>query len=363
MPAVVLLLATAVLGAAAWRIGAPSAGRLATLALIASGLGVISGARVTGAIGSYLVRWWWVIAAVVWLSVSWSTWSLLSRTRARVAVAAVAVVGLLALAGLMAGRAVSVHVPGEGDSVAVGQLGDQIAGALGDEGAYVVDWTDARDWGAVGAGVFVDLERRGLAVEAASRFAPTFGSWRTAPIQSGDGLVLVVGADDVARGFQPPPDATVIAEYEPLTATEQQRLDALQQQIRGSLGSAEEPDWTLADSAFGRQVLRDQGVPAALVDQLSELRARGRPTPSSSSRTAEREPGNRARRDAPPRLADPGLAHDDGHGWASRRDRGRRRGRSASALGSPADDARRSVDTHARSVPPARGPVRDHSAR
>ena len=275
VPAVVLLLAAAALGAAAWRIGAPSAGRLATLALIASGLGVISGARVTGAVGSYLVRWWWVIAAVVWLSVSWSTWSLLSRTRARAAVAAVAVVGLLALAGLMAGRAVSVHVPGEGDSVAIGQLGDQIAGALGDEGAYVVDWTDARDWGAVGAGVFVDLERRGLAVEAASRFAPTFGSWRTAPIQSGDGLVLVVGADDVARGFQPPPDATVIAEYEPLTATEQQRLDALQQQIRGSLGSAEEPDWTLADSAFGRQVLRDQGVPAALVDQLSELRARG----------------------------------------------------------------------------------------
>ena len=83
VPAVVLLLATAALGAAAWRIGAASAGRLATLALIASGLGVASGARVTGAVGSYLVRWWWVIAAVVWLSVSWSIWSLLSRSRVR----------------------------------------------------------------------------------------------------------------------------------------------------------------------------------------------------------------------------------------------------------------------------------------
>jgi hypothetical protein len=275
VPAVVLLLATAVLGAAAWRIGAASAGRLATLALIASGLGVVSGARVTGAVGSYLVRWWWVIAAVIWLSIGWSIWSLLSRTRARAAVATVAVVGFLVLAGLIAGRAVSAHVPGERDSVAIGQLGDQIADALGDEGAYVVDWTDARDWGAIGSGVFVDLERRGLAVEAAPRFAPTFGSWRTAPIQSGDGLLLVVGADDVARGFQPPPDATVIAHYGPLSASEQQRLDALQQQIRGSLGSAEEPDWTLADSAFGRQVLRDKGAPADLVDELSELRARG----------------------------------------------------------------------------------------
>jgi len=187
----------------------------------------------------------------------------------------VAVVGLLVLAGLMAGRAVSAHVPGEPDSVAIGQLGDQIADALGGEGAYVVDWTDARDWGAVGAGVFVDLARRGLDVEAASRFAPVFGSWRTAPVQAGDGLLLVVGADDVARGFEPPPEATVVARYEPLTVTEQERLDRLQQQIQGSLVISEEPDWTLADSAFGRQVLRDQGAPADLVDELRELRARG----------------------------------------------------------------------------------------
>lgn len=275
VPALVLLLATAALGAVAWRRGAASAGRLAILAVIASGLGVVSGARVTGAVGSYLVRWWWVIAAVVWLSVGWSIWSLLSRTRARGAVATLAVVGLLALAGLMVGRGVSAHVPGERDSVAIGQLGDQIADALGDEGAYVVDWTDALDWGAVGAGVFVDLERRGMAVEAASRFAPAFGSWRTAPIQSGDGLLVVAGADDIARGFEPPPDAIVIAQYEPLTATEQQRLEALRQQVRGSLGSTEEPEWTLADSAFGRQVLRDQGAPADLIDELSELRARG----------------------------------------------------------------------------------------
>ena len=65
------------------------------------------------------------------------------------------------------------------------------------------------------------------------------------------------------------------SQYEPLTATEQQRLEALRQQVRGSLGSTEEPEWTLADSAFGRQVLRDQGAPADLIDELSELHARG----------------------------------------------------------------------------------------
>jgi hypothetical protein len=275
VPAVVLLVATAALGAVAWRRGAASPGRLATLAVVASGLGVVSGARVTGAVGSYLVRWWWVIAAVVWLSVSWSIWSVLSRSRVRGAVATGVVVALIALAGLMVGRALSAHVPGERDSVAIGQLGDQIADALGDEGGYVVDWTDARDWGAVGAGVFVDLERRGLAVKAASRFAPTFGAWRTAAVQAGDGLIVVVGADDLARGFQPPPDATVIARYEPLTANEQRRVEALQAQIHGRTGSTDDQDWTLADTDFGRQVLRDQGAPADLVDELSDLRAHG----------------------------------------------------------------------------------------
>ena len=275
VPALILLAATVALGALAWRRGAASAGRLATLAVVATGLGVLSGARVTGAVGSYLVRWWWVIAAVVWLSVSWSSWSLLSRTRARGAVATVAVVALIALTGVMVGGAVSAHVPGDRDSVAIEQLGRQVAAAVGRDGAYVVDWTDARDWGAVGAGVFADLERRGLAVDAASRFAPVFGAWRTAPPQSGDGLLLVVGADDLARGFEPPPDAVVVARYEPLTAGEQRRLEAVEQQIRGRLGTAEDPDWTLADSAFGRQVLRDRGAPADLVDELAELRARG----------------------------------------------------------------------------------------
>ena len=275
VPALILLAAMATLGVVAWRRAAASAGRLATLVVIAAGLGVVSGARVTGAVGSYLVRWWWVIAAVVWLSISWSIWSMVSRTRARGALAVVAVAALIGLGGVMVGRAVMAHVPGERDSVAIGQLGDQIAGALGDDGAYVVDWTDARDWGAIGQGVFVDLERRGLAVHAASRFAPVFGSWRTAPVHTGDGLIVIVGADDLARGFEAPPGAIVIARYEPLTARELRRVETLQQQIQAGMGSTAAPEWTLADTVFGRQVLQDRGAPPDLVAELSKLRARG----------------------------------------------------------------------------------------
>ena len=275
VPALILLAATVALGAVAWRRGATSAGRLAILAVIATGLGVVSGARVTGLVGSYLVRWWWVIAAFVWLSITWSIWSLLSRTRARRVVATVAVAAMIVLAGAMAGRAGLADVPSARDSIAIGQLESQIAAAVGDAGAYVVDWTDARDWGAVGSGVFVNLRERGLAVSAASRHAPTFGAWRTAPTEADDGLILVVGGDEIARGFEPPPDAIVVAQYDPLSRSEQRRVGALELAIGDRIGARADWDWSLADTPFGRQVLRDRGAPADLVDELAELRARG----------------------------------------------------------------------------------------
>ena len=60
-----------------------SAGRLALLVVAACAFGVVATSRITGLIGTYLVRWWWVLAAVVWLSISWSVMCLLTERRAR----------------------------------------------------------------------------------------------------------------------------------------------------------------------------------------------------------------------------------------------------------------------------------------
>jgi hypothetical protein len=82
VPAVVLLLATAALGGGVAHrrgerrpAGDPRPDRQRA--------SVSPPAPRSPAVGSYLVRWWWVIAAFVWLSVSWSIWSLLSRSRVR----------------------------------------------------------------------------------------------------------------------------------------------------------------------------------------------------------------------------------------------------------------------------------------
>jgi hypothetical protein len=278
LPAVALLGAAGLLGVLAARSGSVSAARLAALTLVASALGLVAGSRVTGFVGTYLVRWWWVIAACVWLSIAWSTWTLLARTRARSTLAALATVAVVALSGVMVWRAALAEVPSAGDSAAIGELASEIAAVLDGQSTYVVDWTDGRDWGAVGSGVFVDLEQRGLSVAAASRHAPTVGAWRTAPPQSGDGLILVFGDDDLARGLAPPPDATVIAEHEPMTTSEQQRAHAIEDRLSTSLAAlATDVVWdrSLVDTPFGRQVLEDRGVPADLVQELAALRTRG----------------------------------------------------------------------------------------
>ena len=236
-PGVALLAATVVLGFLAWRRGVRSAGRLAVLAVSVAGLGVVAGSRVTGLVGSYLVRWWWVIAAVVWLSVLWSGWSLLVGARVRAVVAVVSVGALVVLSAVMIGRAVSVEVPNAQDSVVIGRLSSQIMAALDDDASsFVVDWTDARDWGAVGSGVFVDLERRGLSVAAAARHDATFGTWRTASPQERDGLIVVMAADELERGVAPPPEAGAVADYDPLTPTQRARTEELLGQVGDELG-------------------------------------------------------------------------------------------------------------------------------
>jgi hypothetical protein len=275
LPALLLLLATGALGSLAWRRGAASAGALAVLAIVASGIGVLGGSRVTGLVGSYLVRWWWVIAAVVWLSVLWSAWSLPADARVRRVVAVVSCGALVVLSGTLIVRAASTDVPNARDSTAIGELADELVAELDDgTSSYVVDWTDARDWGAVGAGVFLDLDRQGLPVVAAGRHAPTHGAWRTAAPDAGDGLVMIMGADDLARGAVPPAGAEVVARYEPLTRDQRERSEQLRVEIGDALG---EPGWdeTLVDTRFGRQVLADRGVSPDLVDELAELRARG----------------------------------------------------------------------------------------
>ena len=275
VPALMLVLLTAVLGWAATRRGVPSAGRLATLAILATGLGVVSTARITGPIWNYVMRWWWVIAAVMWLSVAWSTWSLVRQTRARTVIvgASLAVGAILSIT--LAWRGTSVRLPEELHAAAVAELRDELDQSLDRDVRYLLEWVDRRGWGGVGQGLFLDLRRRGFSVSVPESESPAFDPWHIARADQVDARVLVFGSEDLLSGALPPPDATLVAQHDPLSPRQRARSDMLRRDILRAAGIGDDASPENSEAVLARAMLGLEGVDQAMVDEFVALRQRG----------------------------------------------------------------------------------------
>jgi hypothetical protein len=275
IPATLLILATAALGALAWRRGAKDAGRLAALAVAGAALGVVGVSRITGILGPYLARWTWVVAALVWLSLAWSLWSLLSRasmTRALVAAALVAVIGLTASNAL---AATSVRAPDHQFSDTIARLGPSTAAHLQRDQRYLLAFVDSENVGAMGEGMLLDLAERGRHVRVEPELSRLVGSWRTARRTQVDAVVVVVAGGELERGWSPPPGARRISAYDPLTPRERTRSQRLERQARATLGLNAPSGALPLVTPFGRKQLVDNGVDQHVVDALHQLHERG----------------------------------------------------------------------------------------
>jgi hypothetical protein len=92
----VVLAAVLLCGWLAWKRRA-SATRFACLMFATVWFGVLASARLTGMPGAYQVRWWWVIAALLWCSLLWSLWSRFDNDRIVQPVTTAGAVALLVL--------------------------------------------------------------------------------------------------------------------------------------------------------------------------------------------------------------------------------------------------------------------------
>ncbi len=271
LPALILLAAVAALGLLAARRGAAGAARLAALSLAATLVGLVATARVVGPVFDYLLRFWWIIGASLWLSVAWSVVSL---TRARLVVPA----GLAIMTVLSAGltwRAVSVEVPERPSGDAVRSLGDQLATGLDHDTGYVLEWADRRTFGGTAMGVFLDLHDRGFDVAAPLQYDMWFDSWHLRDRDTAEAILTVVGQDDLDAGTTPPPDAVTVARYDPLDPTQRARAEQLWQAITSAVDPAAGTGPSDLDSAAGRQALVDAGADKATVEALAALHERG----------------------------------------------------------------------------------------
>jgi hypothetical protein len=273
--ALLLLGGVAALGFFAYRRGERGAARLAAIALAVSALGIVAGSRIVGLLGPYLVRWWWVIVALVWLSILWSAWAFVAPTRAARPVLAAAAVAIVALSLVGVRDGASGDVPLARESAAVAALAPDIERALDPDRTYLLNWAETRTWSSVAVGVYLALHDAGFDVKVPPTLEHAWGSGRTALDHEVDEKVIVVADENRALGWEPPAGAVEIAHHDPLTQAQRARATQLDAELRAFLEPDERAAIITVESRFTRAKLRALGADPDSVDELAELNGPG----------------------------------------------------------------------------------------
>jgi hypothetical protein len=297
-PAVLVVLAVIGAGALAWWRGARDAARLAGAAVFLVVLGVVATARVNGFVAPYLVRWWWVVALVLWLSIGWciaaalgvvpvrqgADGSPLGRRGLRLlapAAGLVAAAGTVALVAASVAAALPAPLPVAPASTAIAHLAPSTAAAVGRGGPELLSWMDPESLSGIGSGMFVALHRAGVDVVAPPVLASGVGSFRTAPPASFRGVITGVGLPDPtipSLVAQPPPGSRLVASYDPLSTQQRQEALTLQRRIRAAMGPRA-PDGALVVSPnpYPQEQLVAAGAAPGDVRRLAALQSSGSP--------------------------------------------------------------------------------------
>lgn len=200
-------------------------------------VGYVSVARITGDAFPYIIRWLWVLGALVWLAIVWAFRPAgLTRTTRR-AVLVVAAVAMVALSVGGAVRARNTPLPDAVLSSAIGAIAGPTADAARGRGTLLV-LPEGGSWQEVQAGLFVELERRGVFPVVRDEDAFLYGPQRAVNGRRVDGrLVVAVNEAVIARRKL---GAVPVAEYDPLSPAERAELDGYVKRWGGSLEAAKQ---------------------------------------------------------------------------------------------------------------------------
>jgi hypothetical protein len=219
----------AVAALVAWRIGSWPLRALHAVVAAALALGLVSMVRIFGRPWFYLTLWAWGVTAVMAGAIAWTalTWWRAragshrpAATRVALGAGGAAVVISVATTVSFAGA----DHPEARLSEAVGTLAaptydavvDGVGAATGEDGVYLVRWSDAADIGSPGFGLLDELERRGLDVAADEVFHVQVTDHRVRPRAEATAQIHLAtgGYIDAWRDV---PDAVEVAEYDPRT--------------------------------------------------------------------------------------------------------------------------------------------------
>jgi hypothetical protein len=282
------LLAFAAAFAFAWVRQRFEAVRFQATVAVAGLVGVVSVARVTDDVFNYLVRWWWVIAALGWVSAFWSTWSawLVERPTgdllAKRARTTVAVVGSLSVLWFSVGTVRDIEAaPMPADDwhpALLAVTDDALAGIPHDRPVLVENTGPLSGWAfdalttrMVADGIDVVVPDEGINRNK-------FGDHRIVGDEAPGTAVWIVTGTPI-ESFRTDPDFEEIAAYDPLTPEERARYLALEAALILQLRAAGMHDVVFAlEQGLSLYPAKDNpAIDQQLLKDVDDLRARRQP--------------------------------------------------------------------------------------
>lgn len=252
---------------------------------VAAVAGLLATLRINGPLWSYLVLWGWGTTALMLFATVWTLWRAVPANRELAAAGAVAAGTVVAVVLLtvdagradMDGAALSRRLDHEAAATLDYLAGDPAG--CGDSCRYQVTWTDNIYVGSEGAGLLLELERRGLDVGAGPAFATAVRGHRVIPEDSADAVVHVAVTQDAIDQARQQPDTVEIASFDLYSPEEHEANAELQAELAAAL-QAEGFDHLveLAASGVNGTVPTEDGMSYELKDLVLRANSVYRPS-------------------------------------------------------------------------------------
>ena len=285
-----LLLPFAAMGLAIWatvRLRADSALRFLLLSTALAAAGFLATARVIGPVYNWIVRWWWVIAALWWLSVAWAAWTVLLRfVRSEdlrrgltTALAAVAALGILGAVTPIVDRSAGAVAPNAATSEVLGNFLEPVVDAVLDAGPVLVETTGSVR-GDYGDAIRYALERAGVDVAVPPELVTHFGPERSTDERMPRSVLWVVSADAIET-YRSDASMIELGGWDPLSPSERAAWRIEQRELQRQLRAAGRPDLALAlgtgTGGVDSEGIGLDGVDEELLGRVEAVRRRGDP--------------------------------------------------------------------------------------
>jgi hypothetical protein len=258
------------------------------LVVIATALGgLIATARVTGPLFDWVVRWWWVIASLWWLSIVWVLWSVLSQrittqSMQRIATGLLAVgatVVTLAATGPITSATSSTPPPSPSTGIVLDGFLQPTLDALQGSGPLLVVTTGSVR-GDYGDALRLQLERAGIQVVAESNMISHLGPQRSESSRTPEGTLWIVSADQITQ-FKADQSMKFLGGWDPLTQDQRDQFFIDQSLLQEQLIAAGRVDLaealTNGSGGVDTQAKTLDGVDPTLVDRVEAMRRKGDP--------------------------------------------------------------------------------------